>query len=74
MVAAVTAGLKNDDVLFLQSVALFEISNDCVSCSGLVDTACLIPSPSRDNIVDHNQKSDSATIAEVKLPLWTHMC
>ena len=46
LVAAVPAGLKNDDVLFSQSVALLEISNDCDSCSGLLDTACLIPSHS----------------------------
>ena len=51
LIAAVPAGLKNDDVSFSQSVALLEISNDYVSCSGLVDTACLIPSPSLKEMV-----------------------
>ena len=50
-IATVTAGLKKEDVLFSQSAALFEIGNDCVSCSGLLDTACCIPLPSLNKTV-----------------------
>ena len=43
--------IKKRRLLFSYSAALFEIGNDSVSCSGLVDTAGLIPFPSLNKTV-----------------------